>query len=80
MYSERNMVKEMYSQRKKCIVKEIQWKVTEKILFQEICASYESLMKRDTEKGLSHFLTALKASKTQKELHHCLSTLKVFNT
>ena len=74
------MVKEMCSQRKKCIVKEIQWEVTEKILFREICASYESLMKRDTEKGLCHFLTALKAFKTQKELHHCLSPLKVFNT
>ena len=71
----------MYSQRKKCIVKEIQWEVTEKILFQEICVSYESFMKRDTEKGLGHFLTAPRASKTQKELHHCLTTLtKVFNT
>ena len=36
----------MYSQRKKCVVKEIQWELTEK-LFQEICSSYESLMKRD---------------------------------
>ena len=33
-----------------------------------------------TEKGLSHFLMALKASKTQKEPHHCLMTLNVFNT
>ena len=41
------IVKEMYSQRKKCIVKEIQWELTKKILFLEICASYESLMKRD---------------------------------
>ena len=32
------------------------------------------------EKGLGHFLTALKASKAQKELHHCLTTAKVFNT
>ena len=53
----------------------------EKMLFQEICASYESLMKRDyTEKGLGHFLTALKAFKTQKELHRCFTTVKVFNT
>ena len=27
-----------------------------------------------------HFLTALKASKAQKELHDCLTTVKVFNT
>ena len=32
------------------------------------------------EKGLGHFLTALKASKAQKELHDCLTTVKVFNT
>ena len=32
------------------------------------------------KKGLCHFLTALKASKTQKQFHHCLATLKVFNT
>ena len=71
----------MYSQRMKCIVKEIQWEVTEKALVQGICVSFESLMKRDTEKGLCcHFLTALRASKTQKELHRCLTTLKVFNT
>ena len=37
----------MYSQRKKCVVKEIQWELTEKILFRKICGSYESLMKRD---------------------------------
>ena len=35
------------SWRLKCIVKEIQWELAEKILFQEICASYESLKKRD---------------------------------
>ena len=29
------------------VVKEIQWELTEKTLFQGICASYESLMKRD---------------------------------
>ena len=46
MHSQRNIVKEMYSRRKKCIIKEIRWELTEKILFQEICASYESLMKR----------------------------------
>ena len=33
-----------------------------------------------TEKGLSHFLTALKASKAQKVLHHFLTTPNVFNT
>ena len=33
-----------------------------------------------TEKGLGHFFTALKASKTQKGLHRCLTALKVFNT
>ena len=40
------IVKEMYSPRKKCLVKEIQWELTKKILLLEICASYESLMKR----------------------------------
>ena len=45
MHSQRNIVKETYSRRKKCIIKEIRWELTEKILFQEICASYESLMK-----------------------------------
>ena len=64
----------MYSQRKNCKFKEIQWELTEKILFQEIFASYESAM--TTEKGLGHFFTALKASETQKEFHHCLTTLK----
>ena len=38
MYSERNIVKEMYSPRKKCIVKEIHLE----LLLQEIWASYES--------------------------------------
>ena len=47
MYSQTNIVKEMYSERKKCIVKKIQWELTDKILFQEICASYERLMRRD---------------------------------
>ena len=37
----------MFSQRKKCAAKEIQWEVTKKILFLEIRASYESLLKRD---------------------------------
>ena len=32
-----------------------------------------------TEKGLGHFLTALKTFVTQKEFHHCLTNLKVFN-
>ena len=27
-----------------------------------------------TEKGLGRFITALRASKNQKELHHCLTT------
>ena len=27
-----------------------------------------------------HFLTALEAFKTQRELQHCLTTLKVFST
>ena len=85
----------MYSQRKKCIVKEIQWELTEKILFQEIFASYESFMKRDHCSLLGRFLTALKASKTQKNsitalqllkylilkkgLRHFLTTFKVIN-
>ena len=47
------------------------------MLFQEICASYENLSVI-TEKGLDHFLTAHKAFKTQKELHHFLRTLNVF--
>ena len=56
--------------------------MTEKMLFQEIWSSYESLMKRDHWKKNSygHFLTALKAFKTQRELHHCLRALKAFNT
>ena len=33
-----------------------------------------------TEKGAGQFFTALKAFKTLKELHHCLTTTKVFNT
>ena len=41
------IVEEMYSQRKKCTVEEGQWELTEKLLFQEICASYERLMKLD---------------------------------
>ena len=32
-----------------------------------------------TKKGLGHFLTALKVSKTQKETHHCITTLEVTN-
>ena len=47
MYSQKNIVKEMFSQRKKCVAKEIQWELTKKILFLEIRASYESLLKRD---------------------------------
>ena len=80
MYRQINIVKKKYIQRKKCIVNEIQWELTKKIFFLEICASYGSLMSVATEKELVHFLTALKVSKTQKELHHCLTTLKVFNT
>ena len=49
---------------------------TEKMLFCEICASSESLMKPDHWKRLGYFLTALKSFKTPKELHHCLTTLK----
>ena len=66
----------MYSQRKKCIVKEIQWELTEKILFQEIFASYESFIKRDHCHLLGRFLTALKASKTQKNSITALQLLK----
>ena len=45
------------------------------MFFQEICASYENLSVI-IEKGLDHFLTAHKAFKTQKELHHCLRLLE----
>ena len=63
----------------------------EKILFQEIFASYENFMKVTTEKGLSHFLRALilgllhhflmtfKVFNIEKGLHHFLETLKSFN-
>ena len=47
MYSQKNTVKEMFSQRKKCVAKEIQWELTKKILFLEIRESYKSLLKRD---------------------------------
>ena len=47
MYSQKNTVKEMFSQRKKCVAKEIQWELIKKILFLDIRASYESLLKRD---------------------------------
>ena len=47
MYSQKNIVKEMFSQRKKCVAKEIQWELIKKILFLDIRASYESLLKRD---------------------------------
>ena len=40
MYSERDV----YSKKE---IKEIQWKLTEKTLFKETCASYESSAKRD---------------------------------
>ena len=36
----------MYSQRKKFIVKEIQWELTEKVMFLEIWVSCESSTKR----------------------------------
>ena len=29
------------------MIKEIQWELTEQMLLQEVCASYESLMNRD---------------------------------
>ena len=49
------------------------------MLFQKI-RSYESLMKSDHWKKnyYGHFLTALKASKTEIELHHCHHYFKVF--
>ena len=59
------------------VIKQIQWKLTEKMLFQEICTSYENLMKREHWKRLG--FTAFTAFKTKKELHHCLTTLKAFN-
>ena len=38
-------------------------------------------MKRDYwKKVITVFLTALKAFKTERELHHSLTTLKVFNS
>ena len=51
------------------------------MLFQDIWSSYESLMKRDHWKknDYGHFLTALKAFETERELHHCFVTPKVFN-
>ena len=48
-------------------------------MFQEICASYEGLMKSNPEKGLGHFLTALKVFNIKKEFHHFLVTLTGFN-
>ena len=47
MYSQRNTVEEMFSQRKKCVAKKIEWEPTKKRLLLEIRASYESLLRRD---------------------------------
>ena len=50
------------------------------MLFQEICASYESLIKHDPWKDLVTFLQLLKLLKLKKEFHQCPTTFKVFNT
>ena len=49
--------------------------MTEKTLLEEIRASDESLWSVTHEKGIGHFLTTLKAFKTQKELRHYITTL-----
>ena len=62
-------------------MKEIQWELTEKMLFKEIWSSYEGLMKRDHWKiTLRSLSEVLKVFKTQRKLYHCLTALKVFNT
>ena len=52
------------------------------MLFQEIWSWYESLIKHDHWKKnyYGHILMALNAFKTERKLHHCLTTLKVFNS
>ena len=69
------IVKETYCQRKKCIVKKIQWEPTEKILLQEICASYESLMKRWPLKNDS--VTFLKLLKHLKLTKNSITALRL---
>ena len=60
----------MYSQ-------EIQWELAEKILFQEICASYESLKKRDHwKKDPVTFLPLLKLLKLKNNSITALRLLK----
>ena len=44
----------------------------------QVCISVP-LMKPLKKNSHGHFLTAVKAFKTQRELHHCLAALKVFN-
>ena len=69
------------------INKEIQWELTENILFQEVWASFESLMKRATEfvkllKLKKNSITALRLLKfltLEKGLHHFFTTFKVIN-
>ena len=69
------------------IVKEIQWELTEKILFQEVWASFESLMKCATEflkllKLKKNSITALRLLKfltLEKGLHHFFTTFKVID-
>ena len=58
------------------------WELTEKMLFQENWSCYERLMKPGHWKKnyCGHILTALKAFKTERELHHSLTTLNVFNS
>ena len=55
--------------------------LTKKMLFQEIWSPYESLMKCEHWKKnyYGHLLTALRALKIERELHHCPTTLKDFN-
>ena len=93
MYSQRSIIKKVFSQRKKCKVKETQWELTEKILFQEICTSYESVKKRDwnatayirllkllkLEKNSITALELLKVLILKKGLRHFLTTFKVIN-
>ena len=52
------------------------------MLFQNVWSWYESLMKHDHWKKnyYGHFLTALKAFKTERELHHGLKIPKDFNS
>ena len=69
------------------IVKEIRWELKGKILFQEVWASFESLMKGATEflkllKLKKNSITALRLLKfltLEKGLHHFFTTFKVIN-